>query len=250
MATTIPERSQLGASTTNRKYYLDVVDPDASGSEDIWIGVFGLQEGKPRPSEATTQDDSDFDGEGYKSQAVTALTWGFDGKVLRKIDGTDSTAYDPGQEVLRKVAAKIGGRVKFRYYEMEPDGPRVEAMTGWGTVTWAPDGGNMESLDSVAFTITGRGKPTSTVHPAAESAVPVIVSADPSGAAAGDTVAIRGGYFTGITGVSGVKFGADNAASYQVLADDLILAVVPAGVAGSAPIKVGASAEFPYTRGA
>lgn len=247
MADTIPERVQLGASTTNRKFYLDVQDPDAPG---VWLGVFGLQEGKPRPSEATTQDDSDFDGEGFKSQAVTALTWGFDGKVLRKLKNDDSSTYDPGQEVLRKVAERIGGRVMARYYEMEPDGPRIESKTGWCTVTWTPDGGNMESLDSVAISLTGRGKPTSTVHPAAESAVPVIVSADPSGAAEGDTVAIRGGYFTGTSGVAGVKFGADNATSYQVLADDLILAVVPAGAAGSAPIKVGASAEFPYTRGA
>lgn len=247
MPDTIPERVQLGASTTNRKYYLDVQDPDAPG---IWVGVFGVQEFKPRPSEPTTQDDSDFDGEGYKSQAVTALTWGGDGKVLRKPQGDNQTAYDPGQEIMRRVADRIGGRLMFRYYEMEPDGPRVEAKAGWGTVTWAPDGGNMESLDTVAFTITGRGKPTSTVHPATETAVPVITSVSPSGAAEDATIAIRGGYFTGVSGAAQVKIGGTNAASYQVLGDDLILAVMPAGAAGSAPVTVGASAEFPYTRGA
>lgn len=245
--TTVPERVQLGASTTNRKFYLDVQDPDAPG---VWLGVFGLQEGKPRPSEGTTQDDSDFDGEGYKSQAVTALTWGFDGKVLRKLKDDDQTAYDPGQEVLRKVAARIGGRVMARYYEMEPDGPRIEAMTGWCTVTWTPDGGNMESLDTVAISLTGRGKPTTTAHPEAGVAVPVIVSVDPAGAAENATIAIRGGYFTGVSGAAQVKVGGVNAASYQVIADDLILAVMPAGAAGSAPITVGGSAEFPYTRGA
>lgn len=250
MATTIPERSQLGASTTNRKYYLDVVDPDASGSEDIWLGVFGLQEGKPRPSEATTQDDSDFDGEGYKSQAVTALTWGFDGKVLRKLDGTDSTAYDPGQEVLRKVAAKIGGRVKFRYYEMEPDGPRVESMTGWGTVTWAPDGGNMESLDSVAFTITGRGKPLSTTHPEGGAPEPVISAILPPGAEAGAQVVISGNYFD-VSNVDPdyVQFGVDPATDITIVSASQILATVPAGAAGPVVVSVG-STQAIYERGA
>lgn len=244
---TIPAFEALDASTTNRKWALDVEDPDAPG---VYVAVRGLQESKPRPSEATTQDDSDMDGEGYKSQAVTALTWGFDGKVLRKLRAGNATAYDRGQEILRKVARKVGGVLKFRYYEMEPDGPRVEAYEGRGTVTWAPDGGNMESLDTVAFTITGRGKPTEIEHPEGVAAVPLILSALPSGAAAGDSIVIEGVHFADVSGVAGVKFGGTNATSYTVLHDGAILAVLPAGAAGSAPIKVGAGNEFPYTRGA
>lgn len=247
--TTIPERVQLGASTTNRKYYLDVVDPDATG-EDVWIGVFGLQEGKPRPSEAVTQDDSDFDGEGYKSQVVTAITWGFDGKLLRKLDGTDQTAYDPGQEILRKVASRIGGRVKARYYEMEPDGPREEAMTGWATVTYAPDGGNMESLDTVAFTLTGRGKPLSIEHPEAGQAAPAVSSILPPDAEAGAQVVISGNYFDPAAAAGYVKFGADELAAddYTVVTPQQILATVPAGDAGPVVVSVGAT-QVIYQRG-
>lgn len=247
MVDTIPERVQLGASTTNRKYYLDVVDPDASGPGDEWVGVFGLQEGTPRPSEATTQDDSDFDGEGYKSQTVTALTWGFDGKVLRKLDGSDQTTYDPGQEILRKAAERVGARIKFRYYEMEPDGPRIEAKTGWGTPTWAPDGGNMESLDAVAFTITGRGKPLSTVHPEEGEAAPVVSSILPPNAETGSQVVISGNYFD-LAGDEGyVLFGTEEA-TFTVVSASQILAEVPAGDAGPVVVSVG-DTQVIYQRG-
>lgn len=248
----IPTRTPLAASTTNRKWALDVQDPAALG---VWVPVMGIQESKPRPAEPTTQDDSDMDGGVFKSQTVTALTWGFDGKVLRKVTAASATAYDPGQEIIRKAANNAGvlAVIPFRYYELEPSGPRVEAYQGTGVPTWAPDGGNMESLDTVAFSITGRGTRTAITHPEGAGAAPVITSALPSGAAAGATVVIQGQGFTGVTGATGVKFNGVNATSYVVLSDSLITAVVPAGSAGSAPIIVthpttGASAALPYTR--
>lgn len=249
MVTTIPERKQLGASTTNRKYQIDVIDPDTPGDE--WVGVFGVQEFKPRHSEATTQDDSDFDGEGYKSQALTAMTWGGDGKVLRKSTLSDPEAYDPGQEIIRKVASRIGGRLMIRFYEMEPGGPRVEAMTGWATPTWASDGGNMESLDSVAFTLTGNGKPTSLVHPEGGEAAPVISSILPPEAAAGAQVVISGNYFdmAAASPDEYVKFGVTPATAVTIVSPTQILAEVPAGDAGPVVVSVGATQAI-YKRGA
>lgn len=251
MVDTIPEREQLGASTTNRKYYVDVVDPDATGTGDTWVGVFGIQEFKPRHSEATTQDDSDFDGEGYKSQALTAMTWGGDGKVLRKASGSDPEAYDPGQEIIRKVASRIGGRLKMRFYEMEPGGPRVEAMTGWATPTWASDGGNMESLDSVAFTMTGNGKPLSFVHPEAGDAAPVVSSILPPGAETGAQVVISGNYFDAASTPPAeyVKFGTTPATAATIVSSTQILAEVPAGEAGPVVVSVGTTQAI-YERGA
>lgn len=247
MANTVPARAPLGASTTNRKWWFDVEDPAAPG---IPVGVFGVGEFKFKPSEATQQDDSDFDGEGFKSSTVTALTWGGEGKLHRKTRSSDLTAYDPGQEILRKAARGMGvqNRVKVRVYEMEPDGPRVEAYSGYCLVTWSPDGGNMEAIDTVSFTLVGQGKCSEIAHPEGVTAIPLIASVLPSGAAAGATVAIEGAYFTGVTGATGVKFGGVNATSYNVLSDGTILAVLPAGAAGSAPVVVGTSAPFPYTR--
>jgi hypothetical protein len=249
----LPTRTALGASTTNRKWGLDVQDPAAPG---VWVPVMGLQESKPRPGEATTQDDSDMDGEGFKSQTVTALTWGFDGKVLRKSRVTQAQAYDPGQEIIRKAALQLGSAavIPFRYYEMEPGGPRVEAYQGLAVPTWTPDGGNMESLDTVAISLTGRGKRNAIPHPETDAIKAVITAITPSGVVAGGTVAIRGGGFTGITGATGVKFGATNATSYIVHDDNLITAVMPAGSAGVVSVTVGVSTQTSdpvnYTRGA
>jgi hypothetical protein len=249
MANTVPARAPLGASTTNRKWYLDVEDPAAPG---VPVGVFGMGEFKFKPSEATQQDDSDMDSEGFKSSTVTALAWGGEGKLHRKTLSSDGTAYDPGQEILRRASRGMGNanRVKVRVYEMEPDGPRVEAYSGYCLATWSPDGGGMDALDTVSFALVGQGKCSEIAHPEGVVAVPVIQSALPSGAVAGATVAIEGAHFADVAGASGVKFGATNATSYNVLSDGTILAVVPAGAAGSAPITVGTGEVYPYTRGA
>lgn len=79
---------------------------------------------------------------------------------------------------------------------------------------------------------------------------PAVTAAAPSGAAAGATVTVTG---TGFLGASAVRFGSANAASFSVLSDTQLTAVVPAGAAGSAAIKVinavGESNSLAYTRG-
>lgn len=246
MAGTVTDRAPLGATTTARKWALDVREVGT----DLWLGVYGIQESKPRPGEGTTQDDSDMDGGGFKSETVTALTWGFDGKVIRKTRASDQLAYDPGQELIRLAAMQIGKEIEIRFYELEPNGPRVEAYQGRARATWTPDGGAMDATDTVAFSLTGRGQRNSIAHPDTVAAVPAIQSASPSGAAAGASVVITGARFTGATAV---KFGATNATGVQVLnGGTTILCVVPTGSAGSAPITVttpaGTSPALPYTR--
>jgi len=85
-------------------------------------------------------------------------------------------------------------------------------------------------------------------------AVPTVVSATPSAVAVGGLVQIIGTNFLGVTGATGVKFGAVNATSYTVIDDTHINAIMPAGSAGSAPVTVtssgGTSNALAYTRGA
>lgn len=246
MVSTIPARAPLGASTTNRKWWFDVEDPAAPG---IPVGVFGVGEFKFKPSDATQQDDSDFDGEGYKSSTVTALTWGGDGKLHRKTTTSDPTAYDPGQEILRKASRGMGtgNRVKIRVYEMEPDGPRVEAYSGYVLVTWSPDGGGMDALDTVSFSLVGQGKCSEIAHPEGVTAVPVLIDLSANGKGAGGTVSIVGAHFTGVIAAN-VTFNGVAATSIEVVNDGLINAVLPAGAAGTVPVVVGASNTLLYTR--
>jgi hypothetical protein len=162
-------KAPLGATTTNRKWYLDV---DTSiTSTPTWVGVFGITELKTG-IEGSLQDDSDFDGEGWKSQVNTANQWSLEGKVKRGVKRpvTVPPVYDAGQEKLRLAGAETGvaNSVHVRWYEMEPNGPRVESYEGFAAVTWSEDGGNMEALSMVSFTLTGQGKRLTPAHPTVE----------------------------------------------------------------------------------
>jgi len=81
------------------------------------------------------------------------------------------------------------------------------------------------------------------------TAIPVITSALPSGAAAGAMVNIGGSHFLGTTAVS---VGGTSVATKTIVNDATLVILMPAGTGGSAPIIVtnatGASASFAYTR--
>lgn len=84
---------------------------------------------------------------------------------------------------------------------------------------------------------------------------PTIASTNPvTTAATGVPVEIVGRNFTGVTGADGVKFGGTNvgAGNYFVIDDEHIVAVMPAGSAGSANIVVkngtGSSSAYTFAR--
>ena len=155
----------LGASTTVRKWYLDV--NTNTFASPTWVGIFGMMEFK-LGIEPTLQDDSDMDSGGYKSQTKTAEAWSAAFKVRRASTTASATAYDPGQEFIRGKSIGTFGpanQVDVRVYEMEPGGPRIEAYRGFAAVTWSPDGGAMDAVDTVSATLTGQGKLTAITHP-------------------------------------------------------------------------------------
>lgn len=158
--------NQLGASTLNRKWALDV----NTGTEaaPVWTAVRGRADFSPT-LDPTLQDDSDFDGEGWKSQTVTAQAWSLAFKLARKVDDTNATAYDAGQEALRLAAAEMGtgNDVHVRWYETTDGGPRTEAYDGHAAVSWSPDGGGMDALAMVSVTLAGKGKRNAITNPAA-----------------------------------------------------------------------------------
>lgn len=164
MANTATTKVPLGASTTNRKWYLDV--NTGTNALPVWKGVFGVTEFAPKV-EGSLQDDSDFDGNGWKSSTNSANAWSIEVKVKRAVTVALATAYDPGQEVLRLASDKTGvaNSVGVRWYEMELNGPKVEAYSGIAAVSWTEDGGNMEALSMASITLTGQGARATIVHP-------------------------------------------------------------------------------------
>jgi hypothetical protein len=250
-------KTPLGASTTNRKWYLDV-DTSTSGVA-TWLPVLGITNFAPNFDNANLEDDSDFDSGGFQSQTKTAAGWAAQATVARKVTAADATAYDAGQEYLRsKSIGKFGpaNSVKVRIYEMEPNGPRVEAYFGVAAVSWQEQGGAEQALDTVQFTLTGQGQLAAIAHPDTGAAIPTIASLQFSGAvtattipaAGGTAVRITGNHFLGTTAITFIGTAAPN---FIVVSDGTIQVTAPAHAAGSGTLVVtngaGASAGFPIT---
>ena len=158
------KRSELGAPTHSKKWYVDVND----GTEEApdWVPVNGINNFRQVVS-PITKDNSSYASEGWGSNVVTKLNWSLEFKAWRNVDPADAEAYDDGQEILRAAADVLGitGRRQVRWYEMEEDGPRVEAYDGWVSVEWKPDGGSDEDIESVTVTLQGQGKRNAITHP-------------------------------------------------------------------------------------
>lgn len=130
-----------------------------------WVQVKGLAGFQPK-LDSTMQDDSDYDSDGWQSQAKTAMAWSLEAKLVRKYTFGDPASYDVGQEVIRAAADAFGSgaTVHVRWYDRE-GGP--EAFEGYAQVAWAPDGGDTTALETVTATLTGQGERTAIANPAA-----------------------------------------------------------------------------------
>lgn len=157
-----PDSTEQLTSALARKFKVDI---DTSlTSTPVWTQVRGIGELKPS-IDSTLQDDSDYDSDGWGSQAKTAMSWALELKLVRKL-GVTSSNYDPGQEKIRAAADAFGGDsiVHVRWYDRN-GGP--EAYEGHAVVTWAPEGGDAKALDTVTATLNGQGARLLINNPAA-----------------------------------------------------------------------------------
>lgn len=155
--------------------------------------------------------------------------------------------WDTSTSLARYLHANEGATVAASFSPRTGSGP---AFTTSLVITPGAIGGAVNAFATTSVTLGCTAKPTLSET----GAVPTISAASPSAVSVGNQVSITGLRFTGVTGATGVKFNAINATSYTVVSDTLIVATMPAGAAGSAPIIVtngtGASSAFAYTRGA
>lgn len=231
--------TQPDQSTLARKWIWEI--NTGTVPSPVWTTVKGLNSLTVTESEPNLEDDNVYEDGGYTGVTKTGLSWKIEATVMRRTLATDITTYDPGQEKLRLLARTLGstGVAFCRVYDRN-GGP--EAFTGFGEVTWAPQGGEPTDLESVDITVTGKGLNTQITNPNATAlALPSVTSVTPStGTTAGGTlVTIRGDNFkdrngaTVVSGATGVKFGANNATSYTVIDRQTIVAVTPAGAAAT-----------------
>jgi hypothetical protein len=227
-----------------RKFRVDVTsDLTLAGG---WVELKGLYSLKPTVN-PNLVDTSAYDTDGWDSFEITGNAWNLAASFWRR---TTTGVYDAGQELVRARQGQSGdaARVGVRWYD-KTGGP--ESFQGVAIVGWDRANEGVKDADAASVALTGDGILTPTSNPGVAAAVPSILVATPSGAAQGELVRLSG---SGFTAASAVKFGATNASDYDVPSDQLIVAVMPAGTAGSAPITVtngvGVSAAFAYTRGA
>jgi hypothetical protein len=133
----------------------------------VWTVVRGRTDFKPGV-DSTLQEDSDMDSSGWKSQTRTAAAWTLALKLVRKGlagAGAGQTSYDPGQEALRIAGDAVGpaNSVSVRWFKL--GSVRTEAYQGFAAVSWSPDGGGMDGLDTVSVDLTGQGPRVSIAHP-------------------------------------------------------------------------------------
>lgn len=229
-----------------RKFAVDVTADLTLASG--WIRLKGVNDFAPNIN-PNLEDASDYDTDGWASSEVTMQDWSADATVFRR---KTAGVYDAAQELIR---ARVGqfddaARLGVRWYD-KTGGP--EAYSGVAIPTWKRSNTGVKNLEQATVTFTGTDVPLNLniTNPYQATATPVVLAATPGGQAAGEAVAITG---SGFTGATGVKFGATNAASYEVVNDQLVIAVLPAGSAGSAVVTVttanGTSNALAYTRGA
>lgn len=227
-----------------RSYRVQVSTDNAN-----WLTVYGLNDFNPEIS-STTQDASDYESDGWNVSEVTMKGWKLTIKANAK---ATAGALDPALAMILACEDQFGDGVRVYVRWFRKDGVTgFPAYSGRAIVESAtPSKTGVPDLNEYQVVLTGDGKPEKIANPYAPDAAPVVSSASPSGAAAGELVTIGG---SGFTGASSVKFGSTAATEYVVQGDSSIVAVMPTGSAGSAAVTVtnatGASTAFAYTRGA
>lgn len=221
------------------------VDISADGTN--WIPLYGITSFQD-PVNRTTQDASDYDSDGWGAFEVTTQTWTITATVNVQ---TTSGALTASYLMLSAAKTQFGdaARVYVRYYDRTG---LAEAFQGRAIVSMVPKGNAVADINSQTVTLQGDGALAPITNPYTPTVAPVVTAITPSGAAAGALITITGVGFTGTVATTGVKVGGVNATNWSVVSDGVIVATVPTGTAGSAPIvvtnAVGASNSFAYTR--
>lgn len=236
----------------SRKYALRV-SPYVSGTlaKDVtsWTPFNGVVDFNDAVK-ATMQDTTDYDNGGYASTEKTLETWTITAKATRPFN---AGVYDAGQEIVRATRLAFGDQARCFVQWYDRNGG-TDAYAGVALPDWTQSKTGVADVEEVQVVFNGDGQLYNITNPYQATNNPTIQAVTPTGVGTGAAVAITGAYFTGTVTGTGVKFGATAATSFSVISDGLIVAVLPTGAAGSAPVTVtnanGTSAAFAYTRAA
>lgn len=220
---------------------------DVSTDNTTWLNLKARVDNAPQIT-PNKVDSTDVDTNGFTSAEITLQS----GVLTVKYNALINAGVpNPSHELVRLCIAKFGSAARLYVRWYDTDGG-LDAWSAWSIVEQQRASTGVPDLMAMTATFTLDGTISAITNPYAASLAPVVVSALPSGAAAGALVTITGQGFTGVVPATGVKFGAVTATVTTVHGDSVIVAIMPAGSAGSAPVTVtnpvGVSNSLPYTR--
>ncbi|TFC92040.1 MULTISPECIES: hypothetical protein [Cryobacterium] len=159
----------------------------------------------------------------------------------------------PWLVALLKIARSTGAANKVSAQTFDAKDENLIALEGSYSVTAVKSTTGFKDKFVWAFTLTNDGPVVEIPSPIAGTGVPVLDSALPSGAVASANIYVRG-YNVGAITAATIGGVAVTSISQIPNEPNIVVLEVPAGAAGSAPLiltnAVGASASFPYVRGA
>lgn len=205
-----------------------------------------------------TQEAQTYDDLGSDNTEVTG--WSFALAFVIQVNRSATTGlYLAEVEALlarvgRAAAKGEGAVIEVRWYHKPESGtPNPDdAFQGVATVSYTRQNTGPEgAIEQFAFTLTGKGPADEIANPFTgwAATTPSVASVLPGGESAGEQVTITG---ANLLGATSVKFGAVEATDFTVVSSTTIVATIPAGTAGSAPVTVvtpgGTSSPRAYTR--
>lgn len=214
-----------------RRFRVDI-DMGTHPTED-WQQLYGIEELKPI-FEQRMEGDEGYDDDGGNRDAITGSAERLEITLKRRRDAAGN--WNTVHEYLRlksRAANSITGEIHVRWYDREGRGEAYEARA---IVTWTPNGGNGGARDTIALVIRVQGRAEEITNPLANPD-PVVTSLTPATGdeAGGEQILLRG---ANLGGATDVDFGANAATSFVVIDDTRIVAVAPAGTAGTVQVTV------------
>lgn len=188
---------------------------------------------------------------GRPSQQVIGRSYAptFDVEVVRDPVTKQIVAAQAWLKDLVKAAFSTGAE-NLREFQIFTDALDEDMPVLQGKFSVSLSGGNAGYADKrvMSFTLASDGVVPEIDSPLRSGGAPIIESATPAGLTVGDQIVLRGYKFTGTTGVS---MDAATVTEFVVVDDYTLVLVIPATVAGAAPVivtnSVGPSTAFAYT---
>ena len=195
--------------------------------------------------EPSVEEDKSHEDRGAMRETNVGYSWRLEGKLAYSTNLAGSAlevvhAFLRQQFKIHRTGRIEQGEFGVRFYHRDGLDSGHECEGRVYVKSWSLPGG--KGRNAIDFVLQGQGPLADITNPEA-SLTPTVTGLSPAtgDAAGGDVpVEIYGQHYkpNGVNAVTAVEFGANDATAYTVISDSLIVAIPPAGSAGTVQVKV------------